>query len=82
MGLAGAAATFRLGNFFQRALATGLKEGLVTVEREAELALEPPRSYQVLSYFSYLTAIVGTGIWGYGDLLLRGGSGRGVERFR
>jgi hypothetical protein len=28
-------------------------------------------SYVVLSYFGYFTGIVGTGIWGYGDLLLR-----------
>jgi len=25
----------------------------------------------VLSYLGYLTGIVGTGIWGYGDLLVR-----------
>src|SRR5215475_3569560 len=70
MALAGAAVTFRLANFYQRALATALKEGLVSVSREIELGLEPPRSYVVLSYFGYLTGIVGTGIWGYGDLLL------------
>lgn len=71
MGLVGAAVTFRLANFYQRALATALKEGLVSVPREIELALEPPKSYVLLSYFGYLTGIVGTGIWGYGDLLLR-----------
>jgi hypothetical protein len=71
MGLVGAAVTFRLANFYQRALATALKEGIVSVPREIELRLEPPKSYVVLSYFGYLTGIVGTGIWGYGDLLLR-----------
>ena len=71
MALAGAAVTFRLANFYQRALATALKEGLVSVPRGIELGLEPPRPYVVLSYFGYLTGIVGTGIWGYGDLLLR-----------
>jgi hypothetical protein len=71
MALVGAAVTFRLVNFYQRALATALKEGLVSVAREIELGLEPPKSYQALSYFGYLTGIVGTGIWGYGDLLLR-----------
>ena len=71
MGLVGAAVTFRLGNFYQRALATALKDGLVSVPREIELRLEPPRSYTLLSYFGYLTGIVGTGIWGYGDLLVR-----------
>jgi hypothetical protein len=70
MGLVGAAVTFRLAHFYQRALATALKEGLVSVAKEIELGLEPPRSYVLLSYFGYLTGIVGTGIWGYGDLLI------------
>jgi hypothetical protein len=71
MGLVGAAVTFRLADFYQRALATALKEGVVSVPREIELGLEPPKSYVLLSYFGYLTGIVGTGIWGYGDLLVR-----------
>jgi len=71
MALVGAAVTFRLGNFYQRALARALKEGLVSVPREIELGLEPPKSYVLLSYFGYLTGIVGTGIWGYGDMLVR-----------
>jgi len=62
---------FRLANFYQRALARALKEGLVSVSREIELRVEPPKSYMVLSYLGYLTGIVGTGIWGYGDLLVR-----------
>ena len=45
-----------------------------SVSREIELGLEPPRSYVVLSYLGYLTGIVGTGIWGYGDLLIRSGA--------
>ena len=71
MGLVGAAVTFRLGNFYQRALATALKEELVSVSKEIELHLEPPKSYVRLLYAGYLTGIIGTGIWGYGDLLLR-----------
>lgn len=71
MGLVGAAVTFRLANFYQRTLAMALKEGLVSVPREIELVLEPPKSYVLLSYFGYLTGIVGTVIWGYGDLLLK-----------
>lgn len=71
MALVGAAVTFRLANFYQRALAGALKEGLVSVPREIELRLQPPKSYTVLSYLGYLTGIVGTGIWGYGDLLAR-----------
>jgi hypothetical protein len=71
MGLVGAAVTFRLAHFYQRALATALKEGLVSVPRGIELGLEPPKPHVLLSYFGYLTGIVGTGIWGYGDLLLK-----------
>jgi hypothetical protein len=71
MGLSAAAVTFRLTHFYQRALATALKEGLVSVQRGIELRLEPPRPHVVLSYLGYLTGIVGTGIWGYGDLLVR-----------
>jgi hypothetical protein len=71
MALVGAAVTFRLANFYQRALARALKEGLVSVPREIELRLQPPKSYMALSYLGYLTGIVGTGIWGYGDLLAR-----------
>jgi hypothetical protein len=71
MALVGAAVTFRLANFQQHALATALEEGLVSVPREIELTLKPPTSYTVLSYLGYLTGIVGTGIWGYGDLLVR-----------
>jgi hypothetical protein len=63
MGLSGAAVTFRLAHFYQGALATALKEGLVSVSREIELGLKPPKSYLVLSYGGYLTGIVGTGIW-------------------
>jgi len=65
MALAGAAVTFRLTNFYQGALATALRE-----EKEIELHLEPPKSYVRLLYSGYLTGIIGTGIWGYGDLLV------------
>ena len=71
MCLVGAAVTFRLAHFYQRALATALKEGLVSVPREIELRLNPPKSYVVLSYLGYLTGIVGTAVWGYGDLVLQ-----------
>jgi hypothetical protein len=70
MALVGAAVTFRLTNFYQGALATALKEELVSVSKEIELHLEPPKSYARLLYLGYLTGIVGTGIWGYGDLLV------------
>jgi hypothetical protein len=71
MGMIGAATTFRLVAGLQARLATGLKEGLAPVGREVELTLEPPRSYRLISYLGYVTGIVGTAIWGYGDLLFR-----------
>ena len=71
MALVGAAVSFRLANFYQGALATALREELVSVSKEIELHLEPPKSYVRLLYFGYLTGIVGTGIWGYGDLLVK-----------
>jgi hypothetical protein len=70
MALIGAAVTFRQVNFYESGLAAALKEGLVSVSREIELGLEPPTPYRVLSYLGYLTGVIGTGIWGYGDLLL------------
>jgi hypothetical protein len=70
MALVRAAVSFRLSNFYQRALATALREELVSVSKEIELHLEPPKSYVRVLYFGYLTGIVGTGIWGYGDLLV------------
>ena len=70
MGLLGAVATFRLVRIYQRELVIALKEGLLSTSREIELSLSPPKAYQALSYFGYITGIVGTGIWGYGDLLL------------
>jgi hypothetical protein len=70
MALVGAAVTFRLTNFYQGALVTALREELVSVSKEIELHLEPPKSYVRILYFGYLTGIIGTGIWGYGDLLV------------
>ena len=70
MALVGAAVSFRLANFYKGALATALREELVSASKEIELHLEPPKSYVRLLYIGYLTGIVGTGIWGYGDLLI------------
>jgi len=69
MVLIGAAATFRLSGMLQRSLATALKEELGPLHRSVELILEPPRTYQTITYFGYLTGIIGTLIWGYGDVL-------------
>jgi hypothetical protein len=71
MALVGAIATFRLTALKEGQLATGLKEGLGSVTRGFELSLDPPEPYQVTAYFSYLTGVVGTLIWGYGDVLSR-----------
>src|SRR5262252_2318603 len=50
MALIGAAVAFRQANFYQSALSTALKEGLVSAPREIELGLKPPTPYRVLSY--------------------------------
>ncbi len=71
MGLTGAVVTFRGVNVYQSKLAKALQEGLVSIPTEIELFLAPPRSLWLFSYIGYLTGVVGTGIWGYGDLLLR-----------
>jgi hypothetical protein len=71
MALAGAVATFRLTGLLQGQLATGLREGLGTLERGFELTLDPPRPYKSAIYFGYLSGVVGTIIWGYGDLIMR-----------
>ena len=76
--------TVRLGNVFGRSgghlqarpflserTGNGAQRRLVSVPREIELRLSPPKSYVALSYFGYLTGIVGTAVWGYGDVLLR-----------
>ncbi|HUB15874.1 MAG TPA: hypothetical protein VMB34_28265 [Acetobacteraceae bacterium] len=73
MALAGAVASFRAVNIYHSKLAIALRAGLVSVTREVELTLEPPRPFKVILYFGYVTGIVGTAIWGYGDLLLRWG---------
>jgi hypothetical protein len=70
MGLMGAIGTFRLTSLLQKQLSIALKEGL-TVERQIEISLDPPKSYQATAYFCYLTGVVGTVIWGYGDVLTR-----------
>src|SRR3981081_420056 len=64
MCLIGAAATFKLINDYNRALATAVEQG-VTHSRRVELVLDPPKLYQSIQYFAYLTGIVGTLIWGY-----------------
>jgi hypothetical protein len=71
MCLVGALSTFRLSGFLQRKLAVALQHGLTSVQREIELSLAPPRFYRYISYFGYATGIVGTAIWGYGDMLPR-----------
>ena len=69
MCLVGAVATFKLINDYNHALATAVEHGL-TLTRRVELVLDPPKLYQTVQYFAYLTGIVGTLIWGYGDILV------------
>jgi len=71
MCLFGAAGAFRLVNSHNKVLFLALKEHLITAERDLALGLEPSKGYQCGSYFAYLTGIVGTLIWGYGDLMIR-----------
>jgi len=71
MALSGAVTSFRSVSMYHNKLAIALREGLVSVPREIELTLEPPRPFRFVLYFGYLTGIVGTAIWGYGDLLPR-----------
>jgi hypothetical protein len=70
MCLIGAAATFKLINDYGHALATAVENGL-TLTRRIELVIDPPKLYQTVQYLAYLTGIVGTVIWGYGDILVR-----------
>jgi len=74
MCLFGAAGAFRFNNSLHHALEVALKEHLITPELDLAFALEPSKRYQLAPYFAYLTGIVGTLIWGYGDLLPRIGS--------
>jgi len=71
MSLLGAVAAFRLLGFLQNELEIAIKEGLATLDREFEVYLQPPKSYRYVLYFAYITGVLGTGIWGYGDQLLR-----------
>ena len=71
MALAGAVATFRLTGLLQSRLAIGIKEGFGDVARGFELTLDPPKAYKSAIYFGYLSGVVGTIIWGYGDLIMR-----------
>lgn len=69
MALMGAATTFLLTGNLQRLLVIALREGHTSVQQGIELSFDPSKRYNMASYFSYLTGIVGTAIWGYGDLL-------------
>jgi hypothetical protein len=68
--LIGAIATFWLVNNYARALTIAVEHG-ITLARRVELMANPPKLYQSVQYFAYMTGIVGTVIWGYGDILVR-----------
>lgn len=71
MALTGAVVTFRITGLLQKTLVTALREDLGSLQRGIELSFDPPKAYQLTAYFSYLTGIVGTVIWGYGDVFFR-----------
>jgi len=71
MALTGAVVTFRITGLLQKTLVTALREDLGSLQRGIELSFDPPKAYQITAYFSYLTGIVGTVIWGYGDVFFR-----------
>lgn len=68
--LMAAAANFALVKIHQRDLAEIFKDKEHSRCEKAERILRPPLTYKALSRLSYVTGIVGTAIWGYGDLLL------------
>ena len=72
MGLIGAAVTFQAGQFLPECTRDGAqRRSRFGTQRNRDLAFGPPIPLRVLSYLGYLTGIIGTGIWGYGDLLLQ-----------
>jgi len=68
--LMAAAANFALVKVHQRDLAQIFKDQEHSRREKAEEILIPPATYTTLARLSYVTGIVGTAIWGYGDLLL------------
>ena len=70
MCLVAAAANFALVKVHQNDLANIAHDDKHTAREKAKAILHPPRTYVQLSRLGYVTGIVGTGIWGYGDLLL------------
>jgi len=68
--LMAAVANFALVEVHQRDLANIFKDQEHSRREKAEQILKPPATYTVLARLSYLTGILGTAIWGYGDLLL------------
>ena len=68
--LMAAVANFALVRIHQRELAEIFKDKESSRRDKAERILRPPAAYKNLSRLSYVTGIVGTSIWGYGDLLL------------
>ena len=70
MCLISAVATFWLVNDYTRALERAVEHG-ISQTRRVELVFDPPKLYRSIQYFGYMTGVVGTVIWGYGDILVR-----------
>ena len=70
MCLLAAVANFALVKIHQRDLAQIFRDPERSKREKAEQILQPPAVYSNLAKISYLTGIIGTAVWGYGDLLL------------
>jgi len=71
MCLVSAAAVFRLGRVQQTEIARILHDRNETDREKLEDVLgSPSRLHQLLSIAAYIIGLVGTVIWGYGDLVL------------
>ena len=70
MCLIAAVANFALVKVHQQALAKIFRDHEHSAHEKTEAILNPPKSYVRITYLSYVTGVLGTAIWGYGDLLL------------
>jgi len=70
MCLLAAAGAFRLAKVHQDHIAWILKDQHETDhEKFVNILKSPSKIHQCLSYTTYVAGLVGTAIWGYGDLL-------------
>ena len=70
MCLMAAVANFTLLKTHQSDLARIFRDHERSAHEKAEAILNPPKPYVLITHFSYVTGVLGTAVWGYGDLLL------------